>query len=190
MSTSLIEVTNLTKKFKDEVVIKDLTITIEKGKNYILTGNNGTGKTTFLKILLGVYKPTSGKVKRNFKTYSYSQEQLIYKHKIKVSAFLNSVTRLLNVKRDKTKEAFFKLQTDKYLNNLSKGNMKKILLYISFIKDVDIIFLDEPFDGLDINMQDELTTYINNLNDVCLIISSHNKKMYENIKNKEVINFD
>src|SRR5690554_16898 len=190
MSTCLIETKSLSKRFKDLIVIENLNINIRKGKIYLLTGENGSGKSTFLKLLVGLYKPTRGVIKKSYQNFSYVPELLIYKDKIKVSKYLNRVTKLLNVKRDLEKEEYFLIETDKCLNELSKGNQKKIMLYLAFLKDNEIVFLDEPFDGLDKDILKRVINYINDNSEVTYVISSHNKKVFELLEEKEVISFD
>lgn len=190
MSTYLIEVLNLNKSFKNLTVIKNLNLKIASGKIYFLTGENGSGKSTFLKLLVGLYKPTSGLVKRNYGDFSYVPELLIYKDKIKVNKYLNRVIKLLNVKRDFKLEEYFLIEQDKYLNELSKGNKKKILLYLAFVKEKEIVFLDEPFDGLDQDVKSRFINYLKKNNKTTYVISSHDQEILKEIKEKEVINFD
>ena len=59
------------------------------------------------------------------------------------------------------KRRVFLIETDKCLNELSKGNQKKIMLYLAFLKDNEIVFLDEPFDGLDKDILKRVINYIN-----------------------------
>lgn len=190
MSTLLIETTNLTKKFKNLTVLKNLNIKIEKEKVYLLVGENGSGKSTFIKLLTGEYAPTSGFIKRYYKSFSYVPEALIYNQKIKVYTYLNKVTKLLKVKRDLELEKYLELETNKYLKNLSKGNQKKILLYLAFLKDNEIVYLDEPLDSLDKTMKEKVVNLIKDNKKITYIISSHNEISFKNIKNKEVISFD
>lgn len=190
MSTCLIEVLNLNKRFKDVEVIKNLNLKIETGKIYFLIGENGSGKSTFLKLLVGLYKPTKGLIKRYYNDFSYVPELLIYKDKIKVNKYLNRVIKLLNIKRDFKLEEYFLIEKDKYLNKLSKGNQKKILLYLAFIKENEIVFLDEPFDGLDKEVKSRFINYLLTNNKTTYVISSHDQKILEELKEKEVINFD
>lgn len=189
MSTYLIEVKNLSKSFLDLKVIINFSLQIEKGKVYLLVGENGSGKSTFLKILAGLYIPTSGMVKRNYERFSYVPELLIYKDKIKVKKYLTRVIKLLKVKRDLEKEKYFLLETDKYLNELSKGNQKKVLLYLALLKDNEVVFLDEPFDGLDKVVKERFLNYLAENKEVSYIISTHLEKDFNNFKNKEVIKF-
>lgn len=190
MSTVLIEAVNLKKTFKSLEVIKNLNKAFQMGKVYLFVGENGSGKSTLLKLLVGLYKPTSGFVRRSYKNFSYVPEVLIYKDKIKVKSYLNRVSKLLNVKRDYLKEEYFQIEVDKYLNELSKGNQKKVLLYLAFLKENEVVYLDEPFDGLDSLIKQRFIDFINESNNTTYIISSHDKKAYELLKRKEVITFD
>lgn len=189
MCTCLIEVKELNKSFKKLKVINDLSIKIKTATVYLLVGENGSGKSTFLKILAGLYKPSKGKIIRHYKTFSYMPEALIYKDKINVGKYLTKVAKLLNVKRDFEKEKYFLIETNKYLNELSKGNQKKILLYLALLKDKQIVFLDEPFDGLDKDVKERFINYLKEHSEVCYVISSHDKGVFEHFKNKEVIKF-
>lgn len=189
MSTCLIEVKNLTKSFGDLKVIKNLSVKIKKEKIYLLLGKNGSGKSTFLKLLAGLYIPTKGSIKRNYKKFSYVPELLIYKDKIKVDKYLTRVTKLLKVKRDLKMEKYFLLEINKYLNELSKGNQKKVLLYLALLKDNQIVFLDEPFDGLDKNVKKKFLKYIAENKKITYIISTHDEKDFLDFENKEVIKF-
>lgn len=189
MSICLIDIKNLNKRFKNLEVIKDLSLKIIKGNIYLLTGENGSGKSTLLKLLVGLYKPTSGVIIRNYQRFSYVPEALIYKNKIKVDKYLKTVTKLLNVKRDYAKEAYFLIETDKYLNELSKGNQKKVLLYLSLLKDNEVVFLDEPFDGLDKEVKARFINYLKESSDVTYLVCTHDMKSFSSFNNKEVIKF-
>lgn len=190
MSTCLIEIKNLNKSFKTLNVIKDFSLKINQENLYLLVGDNGSGKSTLLKILAGLYKPSSGVVKRNFKKFSYVPEVLIYQDKIKVDKYLGRVTKLLNVKRDLQKETYFQIETNKYLNELSKGNQKKILLYLALLRDNEIVFFDEPFDGLDKEVKERVLNYLLENKAITYVICTHNPNDFHKFINKEVIYFD
>lgn len=61
----MIKIRNLTKKFKEKTIFEDVSCTLETGKSYAIVGKSGAGKTTFLNILSGLEKATSGKVEFN-----------------------------------------------------------------------------------------------------------------------------
>lgn len=189
MSTCLIEVKNLQKNFANLEVLLNLNLKIYQGKIYLLLGENGSGKSTFLKILAGLYIPTNGYIKRNYEKFSYVPELLIYKDKIKVDKYLTRVTKLLKVKRDLKMEKHFLLETNKYLNELSKGNQKKVLLYLALLKDNEIVFLDEPFDGLDKSVKKKFIKHLEEKKEVTYVISTHDEKDFAEFLNKEVIKF-
>lgn len=73
-----LEIKNLTKKFGDKKVLKDLNFTVESGKAFGLLGRNGAGKTTTIRILMQVFQPTSGKVLLDGKSIDYSKVSLGY----------------------------------------------------------------------------------------------------------------
>ena len=146
----------------------------------IIMGLNGSGKSTFIKLLLSLVYPTSGQIISYYNDYRYVPELLVIKSDVKVATYLKSVLSLQNLKRDLALEAYLEIDLNKRLNTLSKGNLKKILLYLAFVGKPKLIFLDEPLDGLDINMKAKVTSYINENNFNC-IISSHLKDDYKNV---------
>ena len=123
MSTCLVEVKDLTKSFKNLLVIDKLSIRLEKGKVYLLKGENGTGKTTFIKLILGFYKPNKGTIRRFYKNFRYVAELLPFKSDLKVNTYLNSLLALMKEKRDSELESYLQLELNKRLKNLSKGNV-------------------------------------------------------------------
>ncbi len=62
MKNTIIKTTNLTKKYKSNYALKDVSINIEKGEIYGIVGKNGAGKSTLLKLLSGITDPTEGSV--------------------------------------------------------------------------------------------------------------------------------
>ncbi len=190
MSTCLIKTKNLIKRFNGVTVVKDLSLEIKKGTMVILKGSNGSGKTTLLKLFLGVYLPSSGSISRYFKKYFYLEESLIIKNDIKVATYLRLVLALMKEKRNETLENLFMLELNKPLKSLSKGNLKKILLYLAFVGNPEIVFFDEPFDGLDVAMQKIVINYMQSRSEITYIIATHNLRRFSKFSNKEVIEFD
>lgn len=186
MSIPLLEIKELNKYYYDNHVLKNLNITINEGI-YLLKGENGSGKTTFLKIVLGLVFPTSGKITRNYQDYRYVPELLVIKSDVKVELYLKSVLSLRKLTRDLELEKYLEIEVNKRINTLSKGNLKKVLLYLAFVGKPDLLFLDEPLDGLDLNMKTKVINYLNDKRLNCLI-SSHLTDLFKNVRG--VINFD
>lgn len=164
-----LEIKNLTKKFGDKKVLKDLNFTVESGKAFGLLGRNGAGKTTTIRILMQVFQPTSGKVLLDGKPIDYSKVSLGYLPEErglypndKIVDQLIYLAALKGVDK-KTATASIDywldfLQMTDYKNTklktLSKGNQQKIQLISCIVHNPDIVIFDEPFSGLDpINSQ-------------------------------------
>ncbi len=172
MSNS-IQVENLTKIFKAKttskngiVALDNVTLSIEQGIIFGLLGPNGAGKTTLIKILLGIVFPTSGKAKildedisnyqirkrigylpENHKFPNYLTGEEVIIHFSKLNGFeldkkTPKITEVLNLVK---MEKWRKVKIKKY----SKGMLQRLGLAQAFIHDPDLIFLDEPTDGVD-----------------------------------------
>ena len=159
-----LEIKNLTKKFGDKKVLKDLNFTVESGKAFGLLGRNGAGKTTTIRILMQVFQPTSGKVLLDGKPIDYSKVSLGYLPEErglypndKIVDQLIYLAALKGVDKKTAIESIdywldFLQMTDyknAKLKTLSKGNQQKIQLISCIVHNPDIVIFDEPFSGLD-----------------------------------------
>ncbi len=159
-----IEAKEISKSFGDVKALQSLSFTIEKGKALGLLGRNGAGKTTAIRLLLGIIPSDTGKVlvdnkKLNFedKSFGYLPEERGLYLKYKVKNQLMYFASLYGIKRkDALKSIEYwleKFEISEYLNKkvetLSKGNKQKIQLIIALMHDPEVIILDEPFSGLD-----------------------------------------
>ncbi len=189
MYTYLIKVENVSKQFNDIKVINDISVNIEPGKVYLLLGENGSGKSTFIKMLLKLYAPSEGQITTYYKDFRYVPELLPIKSDIKVLTYIKAICNLRNIKRNLEMELDLELDLNKQLRHLSKGNLKKVLIYLAVIGTPEILFLDEPLDGLDQVMQKKVLNYFKQIPDATLIISTHDKSKFKSFQNKEVITF-
>lgn len=190
MSTYLIELHSVSKWFKDNRVITELSHNFKRGSITLLLGENGSGKTTLLKLITGLYKPTSGLIKRHYKDFRYVPELQPITSDMHVITYITHIARLLGVKRNHMLEETLQLELSKPLKSLSKGNTKKVLLYLSFIGSPEVVLMDEPLDGLDVGMQEEILKFIEKNQNITYIISTHREHMFKMFKNREVIHFD
>jgi ABC-2 type transport system ATP-binding protein len=160
----LLEIDNITKSFGDKTVLRDISLSVRSGQAYGLLGRNGAGKTTMIRIIMGVFDADGGAVlldgkpldrdavkigylpeERGLYPKKLIREQLIYFGALKGmtgSEARASADRLLK-RLDLSEYAGKKLEV------LSKGNQQKIQLAVALINDPDILILDEPFSGLD-----------------------------------------
>ena len=185
----LIEIENLTKDYGNQRGIFNFNFNIKKGEVHAIVGSNGSGKTTTLRICMGFLKPDSGNVnisgmdswkdsKDIKKIVSYVPGEINFPDVGSGESFLEILRGYYGVKdptyMNKLIE-IFKLDVRVPLRRMSKGMKQKAALVAAFMKDADIIFLDEPSTGLDPMMRDNLIELINyeHKRGKTIIMSSH-----------------
>ncbi len=174
-SQALITADNISLIHGDKVLLQDINITISAGEIVTLIGPNGAGKTTLLNILLGLSSPTAGTIKRNKDCrigYMPQRLQLNPQLPLTVDRFLSLVNSTLSsvqsstISIDKalTRTGVNHLQkTD--MNNLSGGEIQRVLLARALLRQPQLLVLDEPVQGVDINGQNQLYQLISDIRD-------------------------
>lgn len=161
----IVEIRHFKMKFGDKTVIKDLSFDVFQGEVFGFLGSNGSGKTTTLRALLGLYEPTAGELLIDGKPYAVDsqinlgylpEERGLYK-KEKVLDVMIYFGQLKGLSRDGAKE--FSLNflkrvdlTDKAgmrLDKLSGGQQQKIQLGVTIMGDPELLIMDEPTKGFD-----------------------------------------
>ena len=181
-----IELKNVSKTYKDKVILKNTNLKLEKGKIYGLVGQNGSGKSTLIKIILGLNKCEGDvlinayNIKSNFKNAIKDVGAIIdnanFYDYLTVKENLRYFALLENVSVDRVEEVIniVKLEENKLVKNLSLGNKQKLGIALSLLKNPKILILDEPTNGLDIESTKELRNLLLAFKDKTIIISSHN----------------
>lgn len=168
----VIETRNLTKVYRDfwgrqkVRALKALDLEVRRGEIFGLLGPNGSGKTTTIKLLLGLLFPTSGRalvfdkdaadVSKNDRIGYLPEESYLYKF-LNADETLDFYARLFNIPAAERREKIDKLISDvnlqrarrRQLKEYSKGMTRRIGLAQALINDPDLILLDEPTTGLD-----------------------------------------
>ena len=159
-----------------KLVLDHINLKVQKGERISIVGENGAGKTTFIKLLCGLYNPTSGKILVNGHDLKYIEKSTYFKQLAAVfqdytllpSNILKNITLAENYDKDKVwkvledvelSEKIKKLrngletklgrQLDKDASSLSGGEMQKLLFARALYKDAPILILDEPTAALD-----------------------------------------
>ena len=167
---NLIKIQDLSKKFGNFTAVENLSLIIEKGSFIGLLGPNGAGKTTLINMLIGLLKPTQGQVFIDKEKVSRNNNEIKKRIGIvpqhtnldkELTAYENLVfaAKLFKIKKAdykvKIKELlqFMELEDsrDKQASELSGGMQRKLMIAKALINEPDIIFLDEPTVGVDIN---------------------------------------
>lgn len=161
----IIQVQNFKMHFGEKEVIKDLSFDIYKGEIFGLIGSNGSGKTTTIRALLGLYQPTGGKLlvdgqpfhpAREVKIGYLPEERGLYK-KEKVGNILRYFANLKGINRPTAERWIVKFlkqvdlpdKINTRLDKLSNGQQQKIQLGVTIMGKPDILILDEPTKGFD-----------------------------------------
>lgn len=158
----MIKATNLTKRFDSFTALENITCMINDGCIYGMVGSNGAGKSTFLRILAGVYKQDAGlatidgqeiwdnpSVKRRI---SFVPDDLFFlpgSTMNRMADFYRSIWKSFDNKRFKDLTATFGLDPKKPLGTFSKGMRRQAATALALACKPDYIFFDETFDGLD-----------------------------------------
>ena len=209
----MILIENVTKKFKDNIILENINMKLDQGKIYGFVGKNGTGKTVLFKLIAGYLSPTSGRIKVNDinlgKELDFPTSCGVI---IESPGFINNLSGYKNLKiladinstigSDKIKDlmVFFGLdpKDKKKVKNYSLGMKQKLGLIQAIMEDPEILILDEPMNGLD----EENVLKVRNLlkeikHNKIVLLASHNKEDIELlcdeiycIKDKAIKTFD
>lgn len=187
---ALININNLTVYYNNYLALDNINFKIYK-KDYIgIIGPNGSGKTTLLKSILGDITPDKGtvRIKPNLvigyvpQFSTFNSDFPIKVNDVILSGTLPSKMRLFHrYKRNDSKEvesAINRLKinhlTNKQINQLSGGQLQKVLLARALVTEPDILLLDEPTASLDTDAKEEIYNILTELNkDLTIIMVSH-----------------
>jgi len=166
--TNVIEVENLTKMFGDFTAVNAITFEVKKGEIFGFLGANGAGKTTAMKMLIGISKPTSGKAKvAGFdvfthaedikKNIGYMSQKFALYDDLTVKENITFFGGIYGLSRPKIKEKTIALLEElglqevanQLVGSLPLGWKQKISFSVSLLHEPQIVFLDEPTGGVD-----------------------------------------
>jgi ABC-2 type transport system ATP-binding protein len=166
----MLEVRNLTKRYSGIPVVDHVSFTIAPGEILGYLGPNGAGKSTTVKMLTGLIEPSEGEIRffggnvvANMKEFQrrigyVAEEAHLYPH-LTGREYLQLAGRLRGIRRSSLESKMdellqlFGLWEDRHstLASYSKGMRQKILLSAALLHDPELLILDEPFSGLDVN---------------------------------------
>lgn len=158
-------------------------LTIETGKVYLIVGENGKGKSTLIRLMLGLIRPDSGKVVRKKFRIAYLPEVIQLPPFISAKAYLGEFSRMKRAILDENLIAAFEFPMDKSIHALSKGNKQKLGILITLLGDPKLVILDEPLTGLDARMKEVLIDALKEKKKkgCTLVIATHERGLYEGL---------
>lgn len=158
----MITVQNLTKSFDGFTALGGITCTIPEGSIYGMVGSNGAGKSTFLRLLCGIYKPDSGNIyidgmpvwenPKAKEMFMFVPDDLYFingANMERMAQLYASIYKSFDYKTFRSLAARLKLNTKKSLNGFSKGMKRQAAIILALAVKPKYIFFDETFDGLD-----------------------------------------
>ena len=173
----IVNAENISYKVNDNKLFHNLTFTIQEGEALHVKGSNGSGKSTLIRIILGITKQTKGNILVN------TNKEICYLgHKNALKNYLSLEDNILLMDLNKHSDLKqyiellgFKKILDVNVANLSYGQQKKLALLRLFLNESDLIVLDEPFVGLDKEIQEILNNFlVSQLNkNKAIIYTSH-----------------
>jgi len=182
----LLECINVNKEFGNKKILKDINLTIPRGKIIGLLGKNGTGKSTLIKLINDLLTPTTGKILVNGKEIGIDSKRIIsylpertYLDKSmsvdKVIEYFEDFYDNFDSKKARKLLKDLDLDTTQKLSKMSKGMQEKVQLVLVMSKKADLYILDEPLGGVDPATRDYiLDTILTNFNEgASVIISTH-----------------
>ncbi|TCO50447.1 ABC-type multidrug transport system ATPase subunit [Kribbella antiqua] len=149
---------NVSKRYgRRREVLADVDLQVAAGELLALVGANGSGKSTVLKLMVGLSRPTSGTVRRNAQVVSYVPDVFASHDRLSASAYLRHMGRIRGLSshaaRKRSDELLDRLAlaggADTPMRKLSKGNAQKVALAQALLEPPQLLVLDEPWAGLD-----------------------------------------
>ncbi len=192
MSKYIIETKNLTKQYGVQKSVADLNIHVKPGRIYGLLGRNGAGKTTAMKMLLGLTAPTSGEVKIWGKPLQGNEKKVLPRigSLIEAPGFYPNLTATENLRifaelrgvpnrhaiKDTLNLVGLPYKDKKLFSQYSLGMKQRLAIALAVMHDPELLILDEPINGLDPIGIAEVRSFIRELCDIrgkTILISSH-----------------
>jgi ABC-2 type transport system ATP-binding protein len=193
----IVKTNNVTKKYKGFTAVDNVSLSIEKGEILGITGSNGCGKTTLLRLISKMIVPDSGEIlfeNDSCKTGSMIDGPCVY-NDMTAMENLRYYGRLFGIDdENRYNELLTELGIDAYKDKkagkYSLGMKQRLGLAVAMLDDIDLLILDEPFNGLDVRGIEDLEQALFKINKemgVTVIITSHIVSELVKVCNRYVI---
>ena len=190
IGSKIFESDHLCKHFGDLKILDDFSYIFARYEKMGIVGNNGTGKSTFIKILMGLEKPDSGTldIGETVRFGYYSQEGLQFNEQMKVIDVITDIAEVIELGNGKRLTASQFLQhflftpetQHSYVYKLSGGERRRLYLCTVLMRNPNFLVLDEPTNDLDIVTLQVLEEYLQNFKG-CVIVVSHDRYFMDKV---------
>ncbi len=190
IGSKIFECQYVSKRFDDKIILNDFYYNFSRFEKMGIVGNNGTGKSTFVKMLLGEVTPDSGKfdIGETVRFGYFSQEGLKFRDDQKVIDIITDIADYIDLGGGKHMTAsqflnyflFSPEQQHNYVYKLSGGEKRKLYLCTVLMKNPNFLVLDEPTNDLDIQTLQILEEYLQDFPG-CVIVVSHDRYFMDKV---------
>lgn len=190
IGSKIFECQYVSKAYDNKIILKDFYYNFSRFEKLGISGTNGTGKTTFIKMLMGLVEPDSGKfdIGETVRFGYFSQEGLAFDQQQKVIDVVTDIADHIRLGGGKTMSAtqflqyflFTPEQQHSYVYKLSGGELRKLYLCTVLMQNPNFLILDEPTNDLDIPTLQILEEYLQNFPG-CVIIISHDRYFMDKV---------
>lgn len=190
IGSKIFECQYVSKRFDEKIILNDFYYNFSRFEKMGIVGNNGTGKSTFVKMLLGEVAPDSGKfdIGETVRFGYFSQEGLKFRDDQKVIDIITAIADYIDLGGGKHMTAsqflnyflFSPEQQHNYVYKLSGGEKRKLYLCTVLMKNPNFLVLDEPTNDLDIQTLQILEEYLQDFPG-CVIVVSHDRYFMDKV---------
>lgn len=190
IGSKIFECQYISKRFDDVVILKDFYYNFSRFEKMGIVGNNGTGKSTFIKMLLSQVQPDEGRIVigETVRFGYFSQEGLQFDEQMKIIDVITAIADYVDLGSGKRLTAsqllqyflFTPEQQHNYVYKLSGGERRKLYLCTVLMKNPNFLVLDEPTNDLDIVTMQILEEYLQDFPG-CVIVVSHDRYFMDKV---------
>lgn len=197
---SCINIRNLHKNFKNDEILKGIDLDIEKGEVVSIIGSSGSGKSTFLRCMIGLEEINNGTIKTPDKNKMgmVFQSFNLFPHKTAMQNIIESLIVVDKMEKKKAKEIALNLlekvglkdKANFYPKMLSGGQKQRVAIARALARNPEVLLFDEPTSALDPEMVKEVQNVISFLRDtsnITMIIVSHEIDFVNQISDRIVV---
>ena len=195
-----IEIKNLRFGYNENLILKDINLSLDEGDFAIISGENGSGKSTLIKLILGELKKDGGNIKvfgidmedfKNFEKIGYvpqvneaikvafpvSAREYVGLNLYKEFSIFNTISKKSKLKVEDTFETLkIKNLIDRPFNKLSGGQAQRVMIARAMVNNPDILILDEPTVGIDQKSKEDfldLLVHLNTHHNISILMITH-----------------
>ncbi|MGN0350020.1 MAG: ATP-binding cassette domain-containing protein, partial [Roseburia sp.] len=185
----LISLDKVSKSYGKKQVLDKITLTIKGNQSVALIGHNGSGKSTLLKMMAGLVNPSEGNISYSRKLLFHYVPERFPKLNLTVVQYLKRMCEIDGIAWEKEKiesicdDFFLKNMIHTKMKNLSKGTLQKVGVIQALLTKPDVLLLDEPLSGQDMDSQKVFIKKMNELrnDNVTIVMSCHERYLIESI---------